>query len=79
MIKRLSLVVVLLSFAGPTLSATPQELLRAHEAQSGNASPARGEQFSISSMARNGVVLLAMLMPPRDPLTKITFGYRQNE
>ena len=45
MIKRLSLVLVLLSFAELTLSATPQELLRGYEAQSGKASPARGEQF----------------------------------
>ena len=45
MIKRLSLVLVLLSFAKLTLSATPQELLRGYEAQSGKASPVRGEQF----------------------------------
>lgn len=45
MIKRLSLVLVLLSFAELTLSSTPQELLRGYEAQSGKASPARGEQF----------------------------------
>lgn len=45
MIKRPFLASVLLSFAGLTFSATPQELLKGYEAQSGRASPARGEQF----------------------------------
>ena len=36
---------VLLGFIGGAFSATPQELLKAYEAQSGKASPARGEQF----------------------------------
>lgn len=45
MIKRLSLVLMLLSFTESTFSVTPQELLRGYEAQSGKASPVRGEQF----------------------------------
>lgn len=45
MIKKLLLVMALISFAGAVFSATPQELLKGYEAQSGRASPARGEQF----------------------------------
>lgn len=45
MFKRLFLVSVLLSSAELTFSATAQELLKGYEAQSGRASPARGEQF----------------------------------
>ena len=43
MIKRLFLISALLGFAQLTFSATPQELLKGYEAQSGRASPARGE------------------------------------
>jgi hypothetical protein len=45
MSKKLFLVSVLFRFAGPVFSATPQELLKGYEAQSGKGSPARGEQF----------------------------------
>ena len=43
--KKLFLGLVLLSFIGTVFSATPQELLKGYETQSGKASPARGEQF----------------------------------
>ena len=43
--KKIILVLVLVSFFEPAFSATPQEILRGYESQSGKASPARGEQF----------------------------------
>ena len=43
--KKLFVGFVLLGFIGAAVSATPQELLSGYEAQSGKASPARGEQF----------------------------------
>ena len=43
--KKLFVGFVLLGFIGAAVSATPQELLSRYEAQSGKASPARGEQF----------------------------------
>jgi hypothetical protein len=45
MIKRIFLGSVLLSFMGLVFSATPSGLIKGYEAQSGKASPARGEQF----------------------------------
>ena len=43
--KRLLLCLVLLGFIGAAISATPQDLLKTYEAQSGKASITRGEQF----------------------------------
>lgn len=43
--KKLFVGLVFLGFIGTAVSATPQELLKGYEAQSGKASPARGEQF----------------------------------
>ena len=45
MIKKMFLVLLTLSFVELAFSATPLELLKGYEAQSGKASPARGEQF----------------------------------
>jgi len=45
MIKKMFLVLAMLSFAEFVLSANPQELLKGYEAQSGKASPTRGDQF----------------------------------
>ena len=45
MIKKVVLVLVLFSFAELAFPVTPQELLMGYEAQSGKASPARGEQL----------------------------------
>jgi hypothetical protein len=43
--KKIILVLALVSFIGLAFSATPQEILKGYESQSGKASPARGEQF----------------------------------
>ena len=43
--KRLLLCLVLLGFTGAAISATPQDLLKTYEVQSGKASITRGEQF----------------------------------
>ena len=43
--KKLFLGLVLLSFIGVAISATPQELLKGYESQSSKASSIRGEQF----------------------------------
>lgn len=43
--KQLLVSFVLLGFIGAATSATPQELLKGYEAQSGKALPVRGEQF----------------------------------
>jgi hypothetical protein len=43
--KKIILVLALVSFFGLAFSATPQEILKGYESQSGKASPARGEQF----------------------------------
>ena len=43
--KKLLVGLALLGFIGVAVSATPQELLKGYEAQSGKASPVRGEQF----------------------------------
>ena len=43
--KKLLVGLILLSFIGVAVSVTPQELLKGYEAQSGRASPVRGEQF----------------------------------
>lgn len=43
--KKLLVGLVLLGLIGAAFSATPQELLKEYEAQSGKASSARGEQF----------------------------------
>lgn len=43
--KKIILVLALVSFIGLAVSASPQEILKGYESQSGKASPARGEQF----------------------------------
>ena len=45
MIKKVLLVLTMLSLVKVAFSATPQELLKGYEAQSGKASSAHGEQF----------------------------------
>ena len=45
MIKRMFLGSALLGFVGLAFSASPSDLLKGYEAQSGKASSARGEQF----------------------------------
>lgn len=45
MIKKFLLILVLFSFSELAISATPQELLRGYEAQSGQSSSVRGEQL----------------------------------
>ena len=45
MIKRMFLGLALLGFVGLAFSASPSDLLKGYEAQSGKASSARGEQF----------------------------------
>jgi len=45
MIKKMFLVLAVLSFAELAFSATPQELLKGYEASSGKALPFRGEEF----------------------------------
>lgn len=45
MIKKVLLVLAMMSLVNATFSAAPPELLRGYEAQSSKASPARGEQF----------------------------------
>jgi len=42
---KIALVLALISYKGLVFSATPQEMLKGYESQSGKASPARGEQF----------------------------------
>ena len=44
-IKKMFLVLALLSFAEFVLAANPQKLLKGYESQSGKASTTRGEQF----------------------------------
>ena len=45
MTKRVLLVLALMGFVKLVFSATPQELLKGYEDQSGKSSPTRGEQF----------------------------------
>jgi len=45
MIKKMFLALVLFSFGELAFSVSPQDLLKGYEAQSGKASPARGDQF----------------------------------
>ena len=45
MIKKVLLVLTMLSLVNVAFSATPQELLKGYEAQSGKASSVNGEQF----------------------------------
>jgi hypothetical protein len=45
MIKKVCLVLVMISLAKAVFSAAPQEMLNGYEAQSGRASAARGEQL----------------------------------
>ena len=45
MIKKILLVLAIFSFTELAFSTTPQELLKAYEAQSAKASPVRGEQL----------------------------------
>jgi len=63
MLKKIFLILVLFNFADLAISATPQELLTGYEAQSGKASPARGETLFNAKHSKEW----------------ITFGSQQNE
>jgi len=59
--KKIVLVLALLSLIGVSVAASPQDLLKGYESQSGKASQARGEHnYLIRSTAKSGVVLLVM-------------------
>ena len=60
MIKKILLVLAIFSFTELAFSITPQELLKAYEAQSAKASPVRGEQLFNTKHGKNGVALHVM-------------------
>lgn len=74
MIKKLFLVPVLLCFAGLTFSATPQELLRGYESQSGKASSVRGEQFFNSKHGKEWSCATCHESPPNHDTKHIVTG-----
>ena len=74
MIKRLFLVLVLLSPAEFTFSAIPQELLKGYEAQSGKASPARGEQFFITKHGKEWSCATCHENPPNHDTKHVVTG-----
>jgi cytochrome c peroxidase len=74
MIKRLLLVPVILSFTELTFSATPQELLKGYEAQSGNALPSRGEQFFNSKHGKEWSCATCHESPPNHDTRHVVTG-----
>ena len=72
--KRLFLVLVLLSPAEFTFSAIPQELLKGYEAQSGKASPARGEQFFITKHGKEWSCATCHENPPNHDTKHVVTG-----
>lgn len=72
--KRLFLVPVLLCFAKLSLSATPQELLKGYEAQSGKASSVRGEQFFNSKHGKEWSCATCHESPPNHETKHIVTG-----
>jgi hypothetical protein len=72
--KRLFLALMLLSPAEFTFSAIPQELLKGYEAQSGKASPARGEQFFITKHGKEWSCATCHENPPNHDTKHVVTG-----
>ncbi len=74
MIIKMFLALTLLSFPGLTFSATPQDLLKGYEAQSGNSSPARGAQFFNSMHGQEWSCATCHENPPNHDTKHIVTG-----
>lgn len=72
--KRLFLALMLLSPAEFTFSAIPQELLKGYEAQSGKASPARGELFFITKHGKEWSCATCHENPPNHDTKHVVTG-----
>jgi len=74
MLKKMTLTLVLFGFVELTFSATPQELLKSYEDQSGKASSARGEQFFTAKHGKEWSCASCHENPPNHATKHIVTG-----
>ena len=74
MTKRLLLVLTLMGFVKLVFPATPQELLKGYEDQSGKPSPTRGDQFFNAKHGKEWSCASCHENPPNHPTKHIVTG-----